>query len=172
MNLRSFFALAALALVSTTASAETVCEKCDYPFPYVGYLGSYWPGDRGTFQHFNIVEHIRQYFEQINAPYDGTFVGFDNYWVFDVNDNATLNATATQRNLTDFGVELYTDAGSVCYAVVCPTLALGTRIAVVHSPVRRWTIEVNLTPGRYILRMPGQTTTAGSYTGRVSFTTP
>jgi hypothetical protein len=41
-------------------------------------------------------------------------VHFDNYWVFDLNNVAAVNVTAVQSMLTDWGAELYTDAGSVC----------------------------------------------------------
>jgi hypothetical protein len=163
-TLLSLMATAALT-VSSVAAAETVCDKCAYPHPYVGYLGAYWPGDRGTFNHLNMVSHFVPY-----GPYgNGTFTQFDNYWVFDLNDNAAVDLTALERYLTNWGAELYTDAGSVCYAVVCPTLALGEVIGSHVDVDRRWTIKVPaLVPGRYIIRIVGGTTTRGSYTGSIT----
>ena len=162
------FATIALLLAAVTAArADTICRDCTYPYPQRGgYLGAYWPGDRGTFNHVNTVRHYVPH-----GPYgNGTFVQFDNYWVFDLHDNAAANLTATHRLLTDWGAELYTDAGSVCAGEYCTVVALGTVVASHVDVAKRWEIKVDaLVPGRYVIRIAGATTEGGSYTGQVSF---
>ena len=67
-----------------TAQAETICSKCPFIGPAASgfgtYLGAHWPRDRSTFLHEYTLEGLGS---------------SDEYWVFDLNDNATVSLTVS-----------------------------------------------------------------------------
>lgn len=165
-------ALAALGLMGT-ASADVVCQKCEYLnhgatyVYYPGtYLGSYWPGDRGTFVDTNI-----------KADLDGRLGLFNDSWIVDLNQNGIVEITVTTKNATafdesvrpefggPFAVEMSWDHGSVCEATPG---GFCDRVPTIHAEdvvlsewsqrASRWTFRTGaLVPGRYLLRVVAAT---------------
>jgi len=89
-------------LFSMPVQADVVCQDCTFDFFTTtgGYLGAYWPGDRGTF-HWDTV-----FTTAVNT-----------YWVVDLNANGTLvfqGSTPISAQFKTLRAELYADWGSVC----------------------------------------------------------
>jgi hypothetical protein len=150
-----------LALLSTTASADLICDKCEYIY-FGTYMGSYWPGDRATFANNTIATEL------------GQFKQFDNYWFFDLNNNAvgvltvaTKAATALDRL---FALEIYADPGFVCGILSCPVLTLGEPL-ISSEASKRWSGKTSLVPGHYVIRIASGTQPSGesAYSGQLSF---
>lgn len=149
-------------LLAGTAHADVVCDQCIYRDPSV-YLGSYWPGDKGTFINRDVL-----------AKY-GQAQSFDNYLVFDLNNTAKASVTITNVPGTAFSspwwLEVYPDAGSVCDALRCTTVAftVGTELFSSATNGKRLTTRLELPPGRYVIRLAAGTRAAGDtqYKGSV-----
>ena len=153
-------------LLSVTAQAEIVCKDCEYvPGLLATYIGSYWPGDRGTFGHHNIADQIGQSRQ------------FDNYFIFDLNN--TADAALTFSTLPGMGldgpsyaVEIYPDTGSVCGPSVCSVLlfSFGTELVSKFTATKRWSSKLELVPGRYVIRFSSGTRASGesAYEGKLA----
>jgi hypothetical protein len=137
--------VSALALLSLAAQADTICNKCAYVTP-ARYLGGHWPADRSTFAHDNVTRA-------------------DNYWVFDLNDNAVVTLTAIAIQTTGpFGFEIYADTGSTCDALRCTVSDPDFNNPLVSMQVaKRWNAKATLVPGRYLIRFASDVRV--SYTG-------
>ena len=141
--------MAALSLgTATVATAEVLCDNCTAAFPG-RYLGSYWPGDRGTF----------------NGGNASPVADLDDSYVIDFNDNVDITINAS-GDVPGFWAELYLDAGSICTQAVCEQVVFGPRIGAVGSTGSRWTIKGKETPGRLILRVQGGA--GGHYRGTLT----
>jgi hypothetical protein len=170
--------LTTLALASP-AQADTICKNCEYWY-YGAYLGAYWPHDRAGFGNREIVSNLR------DLGYgDGQSRGFDDYWVFDLNDDASVTLTVDTKGTLypapgyppHFAVEIYPDTGSVCGEFRCdislPDFVGGPIVS--HESKRRWTASTPLLPpGRYIIRIAGETAAAGesAYTAKLRVRAP
>ena len=145
-------ALGALALASTTANADVICDKCAPAKPGV-YLGAYWPGDRGTFQRA--------------VPLPAPTGPFDNdYFVVDLMTDGILtlaiNGGASISVQWDSGSVCDATPGTVCAEVVPYDLWGSTRIG--HRA--HGAIYAN----RYVLRVNSYLLPAGTvYRGTISF---
>ena len=157
--------VSALALLSFAAQADLGCNDCEYVYNSGRYLGTYWPGDRGTFGNRDIAAEI------------GNATEFDNHWVFDLNDNATATLTITTKPVTAlappvFAVEIYTYVAGTC-SVRCTIdfSVLTTPILSKETTTRRWTATISLVPGTYLIRLSGATRSTGesAYTGVITF---
>jgi hypothetical protein len=152
MKLRSFFALAALALASTTASAELICQDCS-PFTNGTYLGQHWKGDYSTI--------LGGWLADPPVPRR------DDLFVIDINENATLAVAVTLRGLT---VDVHTAIGyEECNGIAssCLNNQLFVPEPLVSKPRK---LRLAVTPGRYVIRIHGTPTAA--YSGTVSLRNP
>ena len=158
--------VSALALLSFAAQADLGCNDCEYVYNSGRYLGTYWPGDRGTFGNRNIAAEI------------GNATEFDNHWVFDLNDNATATLTITTKPSTAlappvFAVEIYSYVGGsrVAFSCTIDFSVLTTPILSKETTTRRWTATLALVPGTYLIRFSGGTRATGesAYTGVITF---
>lgn len=136
-------------LLSPVARAELVCDHCPYLMNVPAtYVGSYWPGDRGSFVHMNAA-----------ADY-GQAKRFDEYFIFDINDSATVSLSvstlAGMASDAPWGIEIYPDMGSVCgFEGGCfPRLfSFEVQTASVGTLKQRARIATELAPGRYVIRV-------------------
>lgn len=153
--------LAALATLALPVHASVICAGCEYPDGAAGgYLGAYDGArhDLGTFQDSQV-------------PLRGRF---DEFWVFDIAPLSLASASADFTLLAainGFFGELYRDAGSVCGAVTCSSIATGALIGHDDAANERWEIFSALNPGRYVLHVSGlpNPINGGAYTGQLSF---
>ena len=158
-----FTAIAALGLMGA-AHADVICDNCEYVY-YGSYAGAYWPGDKATFGNRNLVADFTQQYGSGNGR------SFDDYWVFDLNNNARVTLTVNGSKLAGphFAVQIFADTGSFCDARACnisyPDFASPI---VTGSVTKRWneTTPV-LPPGRYAIRIAATSRLSGesSYSG-------
>lgn len=143
MNLRAPYALAAAVLVvlSGTASAETICDRCAYTFPGT-YLGALWTGDRSTLTGAN------------SSP----VAPIDHHFVIDVNENGALTLSAS--GFAGVKVQVHYDQGSLCAAQQCSQVVIGPVIS-----VKARKVQTRLVAGRYVLHIDGPA--GGAYSGLV-----
>ena len=140
-------------LISTTAfagmsvQAEIVCKGCQYVQPAT-YIGSYWVGDRGTFNNLAIPANTE----------------FDNYYIFDVNEPThawLVLSTLNGRQPLEWTIAIYPDTGTTCVENVCGPAQFieGTAsLSGQHLPGYKYlSAKVQLYPGRHVLRIGGIT---------------
>jgi hypothetical protein len=165
--------LSALALLSTAARAEVVCNNCEFQHVYRGtYIGAFWPGDRATFGDRNIVADLK------SQGYGGNSWSFQSLWVFDLNTTAGGTFSLSTKAITalapsnTFDIEIYEDGGSTCDATRCSTVnfSFDNMKLIMSGFVSAWsTTFYPLTAGRYVIRISGVTRPTGeaAYTGRL-----
>jgi hypothetical protein len=150
--------LAALAMTSP-AFANVICTGCEDGDAAGNFLGAFnaQRGDLATFQNSDVGR-----------------TAFADFWVFDLTPAAIGSLSADFTLLASIGGffgELYRDAGSVCGASDCGSVALGALIGSATALGGRWEILDFFTPGRYVLKIGGQSTglIEGAYTGQMAF---
>jgi len=128
---------------ASAVQADTVCQKCEY-IPNGRYLGRHVAGDRSTFQHSDIF-----------ADY-GAVSGFDDLWVFDLDEQAVFEFSAKMQGMFRFGVTLHFDQGSQCFSdgrcivIFDPVTPLSFSGDIAHP-----NLNSGITTGRFVLRIPG-----------------
>jgi hypothetical protein len=179
MKTMLYTALLTLASIAP-AHAERICNNCEYIY-WGRYLGAHWVGDSSTFGNRDIVANFAEFYGTGNSR------SFDDYWIVDLNETASVVLTITTKPGTPlppfapgaptFTVEIYHDTGSVCDAIRCsisiPTL-ISTPLVSQETFDRRWTATTTLVPGRYAIRLAATTAPSGesAYTGTLRVKRP
>lgn len=158
-----YTAFASLGLMGA-AHADTICNNCEYSY-YGSYAGAYWPGDKGTFGNRAIKANL----VQLGFP---NATSFDDYWVFDLNNNARVTLTVNGKlGGPHFNVQIFPDTGSFCDATRCNISFPDFETQIVRADAtRHWNATTPvLPPGRYIIRIAANTRVAGesSYSGTI-----
>lgn len=166
--------ISALALLSFSATAETVCDKCEYIY-YGRYLGAYWPGDIGTFKNTKIVA---DYAARFGAG-TGHNAEFDDHWAFDLPAGGSvamvMSTAAATRLDPNWAIQIFDDAGTLCDATRCTTIAYDENVArvILWGFATKFTVNTTKLPaGRYVIRIAGGTRATGesAYTGSLKIT--
>jgi hypothetical protein len=142
----AFLALG-LGVMSTPASANTICNGCDFE-GVAEYLGVHNPttSDQSTYNHNNITANV------------------DDLWVFDISPAGVVNLTATfnpTNAISNFTVGLFaTTSAGVCATLntACATVPTLAGAAIATNAPGTFTValqDVALAAGRYAFRITG-----------------